>query len=145
MPAASDVLDFLGPVEHFVVVVPDGEVTDELVAPIAALVASDTIIVLDVEVISRSDDALRVLDPATVHSALAPFSSQLLDGEDVLLVGEQIPDGGLAVVVVYEDAWVHTLAEKLAERGAQLVSQGPVWEEDLVARLDELDAAAESA
>ncbi len=145
MPAASDDLDFLGPVEHFVVVVPDGELTDELIAPIAALVASDTIMLLDVEVISRSADALRVLDPASVHSALAPFSSQLLDGEDILLVGEQIPDGGLAVVVVYEDAWVHTLAEQLAERGAQLVSHGPVWEEDLVARLDELDATVESA
>ena len=69
-------------------------------------------------------------------SAWNGSSSVLLDADDLALVGDEIGEGSIAVVVVFENVWVLDLVANWP--GARTVLDGGVATDDL---LDALDAA----
>ncbi|MGV1004955.1 MAG: hypothetical protein ACOYEV_09365 [Candidatus Nanopelagicales bacterium] len=142
MSETIDLAEQLGPLEHLVITAPGGQLTQEFLAPLLALVEAGTIFVLDIEAVVRSGETVQVADTASLGlPQLAGAGTGLLDDADLQMVGEGLPDGGLALVIIYEDAWVSTLAAEVAAAGGELTSQGPVEVTDVLSRLDELESS----
>ena len=68
--------------------------------------------------------------------------SALLDESDVREVGAAIAPGEFAAVVVYENLWVLSLAQRLAAHGVHLIAAGGIPHEELAAALDQTEPQA---
>lgn len=139
----ADSDDLLAPVDVIVVEFPDGLVTAEGFDRLLDLVDRNVIRILDVEFVSRAADGVSVVAVSDVPvapdvdlSAWTGSSSVLLDADDLSLVGDEIGEGSIAVVVVFENVWVLDLVANWP--GARTVLDGGVATDDL---LDALDAA----
>jgi hypothetical protein len=55
--------------------------------------------------------------------------------------GNALEPGCTAAILVYENAWAAPFATALRKGGAQLVAQGRIPINDIIATLDELEAA----
>lgn len=63
-------------------------------------------------------------------------SSGLLDVDDLATIGAEIGDDSVAVVVVFENAWVLGFVDGWSRSGARLVFDGAVPTADLLGALD---------
>jgi hypothetical protein len=77
------------------------------------------------------------LDLAIVEGA----SSGLLDEEDAKEAGQALKPGAAAAIIMYENTWAAPFATALRKGGAQLVAAGRIPINDIISRLDELEAA----
>jgi Family of unknown function (DUF6325) len=68
-------------------------------------------------------------------------SSGILDEDDRREAGYALEPGTAGAILVYENSWAAPFATALRKTGAQLVAQGRIPINDLIATLDELDAA----
>lgn len=134
--------DLLAPVDVIVVEFPDGVVTADGFDRLLDLVDRNVIRVLDVEFVVRDANGCRIVAvsdlPARPGLDLSDWngsSSGLLDAEDVALLSDEIAEGSVAVVVVFENVWVLDLVATWP--GAHLVLDGGVAPDAL---LDALDA-----
>ena len=134
--------DLLAPVDAVVVEFADGVVTADGFDRLLDLVDRNVIRILDVEFISKGPDGAQVVGvselparPELDLSAWNGSSSGLLDADDIALVGDEIAQGSIAVVVVFENVWVLDLVANWP--GARVVLDSGVATDDL---LDALDA-----
>ena len=137
--------DLLAPVDAVVVEFADGVVTADGFDRLLDLVDRNVIRILDVEFISKGPDGAQVVGvselparPELDLSAWNGSSSGLLDADDIALVGDEIAEGSIAVVVVFENVWVLDLVANWP--GARVVLDGGVATDDLLGALDALDA-----
>ena len=137
--------DLLAPVDVVVVEFADGIVTADGFDRLLDLVERDVIRILDVEFVSKGADRARVVGvddlparPELDLSAWNGSSSGLLDADDIALVGDEIAEGSIAVVVVFENVWVLDLVANWP--GARVVLDSGVATDDLLDALDALDA-----
>ena len=105
--------DLLAPVDAVVVEFADGVVTADGFDRLLDLVDRNVIRILDVEFVSKGPDGAQVVAvselparPELDLSAWNGSSSGLLDADDIALVGDEIAEGSIAVVVVFENVWV---------------------------------------
>jgi hypothetical protein len=84
-----------------------------------------------------------LVDPADAVAAadgdLSDFlgsSSSLLDDEDVRHIGDILPPGTLAAVVVYENEWLVSLAGDLRRADAGIFAMGAIPVHEINAALD---------
>jgi hypothetical protein len=77
------------------------------------------------------------LDLAVVEGA----SSGLLDEEDYEEAGNALEPGAAAAIIMYENTWAAPFATALRKSGAQLVAAGRIPINDIISRLDELEAS----
>jgi hypothetical protein len=77
------------------------------------------------------------LDLAIVEGA----SSGLLDEDDYEEAGNALEPGAAAAIIMYENTWAAPFATALRKAGAQLVAAGRIPINDIIQRLDELEAA----
>jgi hypothetical protein len=78
------------------------------------------------------------------YNDLAVFqgaASGLLDEEDQQEAGNALEPGTAAAILVYENTWAAPFATALRKGGAQLVAAGRIPINDIIAALDELEAA----
>lgn len=119
-----------GPVE-WVAIVFDGPTVDTSVVPaLADLVGSGTVRILDLLIVRKDLDGvvtaaeLGELDAA----ALAAFDTLdgdvlgLLSEQDVPVVGEEVPPGSTALVVLWENLWATSFAERVRAAGGTLLT-----------------------
>ena len=147
MPSMSDLHD-TGAIGWLLIEAPSRELTGGLVPPLLDLVDRRLIRILDVVVLVNRGagdfDALTTadLDPAKVGDlgALAGASSGILSDEDTAAAAETMTPNTIGLLVVYENLWSLPFATAAREAGGQLVAQGHIPTQAIVAALDALEA-----
>lgn len=131
----------LGPINHLVVRFPTTPVPSGGLNHILGLVDAGRIVVLDAEFVVVSNDGPVVVPAEQVGApAFAGAASGLIDDADLALVADALAAGEVGFVLVYEDLTLLPAIRVLVEEGAQLVSEGSVHLDELVAILDATEA-----
>lgn len=140
----------LGPIDFIVVEWPPGkEPNGEGLRHLVDLTDRGLIQVLDLAFVRKSEDgtvegvAIADLD-GDGRLDLMQFegaSSGVLDQEDFDEAGSALEPGTAAAILVYENRWAAPFATALRKSGAQLVASGRIPVNDLLQKLDELEAA----
>jgi hypothetical protein len=149
-------IDQLGPVDYLIVGFPaekanfSGAMADEL----KKLMDSGTIRVLDLMMVTKADDGtveaaeLRDHDESDVGElrSLEADLSLLLAAEDVERVGADLEPGSTAAVLVWENTWAGPLASAIRHSGGELIGNGRIPTQALIAAAEEdREAAAAGA
>ena len=141
-----------GPVDYLVVEFPGNRMNGEALARLVDLVDAGTIRVLDLVFVRRElDGSTLAVEIADLDSDgdldLAVFegaSSGLIGAEDVDAAASVIEPGSSAGVLVYENTWAAPLTAAVRRAGGVLVAGGRIPVEDVLATLDDLEAAETS-
>jgi hypothetical protein len=142
-------IDELGPIDYLVVEFPADRQPDGSAFPLLVdLVDRGIIRVLDLAFIRRELDGsvvgIDVTDAGLTGdfdvTVFATAASGLLDDEDRFEAGAVLEPGCTAAVLVYENTWAAPFATALRRNGAQLVSNGRIPVQAILAALDSLDA-----
>jgi len=140
----------MGPIDFLVVEWPkDSPPTGEAFPYLVDLVDRGVIRILDLAFVEKDTEgnvlALEVSDfDGDGYDDLAIFegaSSGLIGEEDQQEAGGVLEPGTAAAILVYENTWAAPFATALRKGGAQLVAQGRIPINDIIATLDELEAA----
>jgi hypothetical protein len=136
----------LGPIDYLVVEWPAGkQPSGEGLPLLVDLVDRGLIRVLDLAFVRKEDDGtivgldLSEFDGDPVLTVFEGASSGLLGDEDYAEAGAAIEPGCSAALLVYENTWAAPFATALRRSGAQLVANGRIPVNALLAALDELD------
>jgi hypothetical protein len=140
----------VGPIDYLIVEWPAGSPpTGEAFPYLVDLVDRGIIRILDLAFIEKGADgnviAIDIGDfDGDGYNDLVVFegaSSGLLDDEDREEAGSVLEPGEAAAILVYENSWAAPFATALRKSGAQLVANGRIPINDIIATLDELEAA----
>jgi Family of unknown function (DUF6325) len=141
-------LDSLGPIDYVIVEFPAGasSFTGEMAEELLALVDSGTIRVVDILILTKSEDGtidamelsdLEDLGPLqTVEAQLA----ELLAEEDVENLAAAMDPGTTAGVLIWENLWAGPFASAARRSGGQLIATGRIPIQAIIASI-EADAA----
>jgi hypothetical protein len=136
----------LGPIDYLVVEWPAGkQPSGEGLPLLVDLVDRGLIRLLDLAFVRKEDDGtivgldLSEFDGDPVLTVFEGASSGLLGDEDYAEAGAAIEPGCSAALLVYENTWAAPFATALRRSGAQLVANGRIPVNALLAALDELD------
>ena len=142
-------LDQLGPIDYLVVEFPADREPDGSALPLLAdLVDRGIIRILDLAFARREADGSVVgVDISDLGltgdldvQMFATASSGLLDESDLAEAGSALEPGCTAAVLVYENTWAAPFARALRRNGAQLVADGRIPVQALLAATEALDA-----
>lgn len=141
MPVPDD--DVLAPVDYLVLQLPAAaEVAGDLDA-LLQLATDGVIGVLDAEFVVNDGGTCRTAATAEASSLLGidvsaweGASSGLLQSDDLAGLADEVEAGFVALVLVYENRWVHGLVGPWSAHGVRVVAEGAVPVDDLVAALD---------
>lgn len=136
----------LGPIDYLVVEWPAGtQPSGEGLPLLVDLVDRGLIRVLDLAFVRKEDDGtvvgldLTEIDGDPVLTVFEGASSGLLGDDDYEEAGAAIQPGCSAALLVYENTWAAPFATALRRSGAQLVANGRIPVNALLAALDELE------
>ena len=140
----------VGPIDYLVVEWPPGaEPNGEGLKQLVDLTDRGLVRVLDLAFVRKNEDgsvegvAITDIDGDGTLD-LVEFegaSSGVLDQEDYDEAGAAIEPGSSAAILVYENTWAAPFAKALRKSGAQLVATGRIPINDLIQRLDAMEAA----
>lgn len=139
----------IGPVDYLIVEWPkDSPPKGEAFPYLVDLVENGVIRILDLTFVEKdSDGNVRGVDIGDFdgdgYSDIAVFegaTSGLIHEDDRADAAEILENGTAAAILVYENTWAAPFATALRKSGAQLVGQGRIPLNDIIARLDELEA-----
>ena len=141
-------LEDTGAIDWLLVEAPGKDMNGALVPPLLDLVDRRLIRILDVLVlVKRTDDDFDALttaelDPDKVGDlgALDGASSGLLSHDDAATAASLMSPGSLGLLVVYENLWSLPFAAAARAAGGQLVAQGHIPTQAILAELDVLEA-----
>jgi len=142
-------IDELGPVDYLVVEFPAGQqnFTGEAAEQLLRLHDSGTIRVMDLVIIGKGDDGtimaqeLGDLDDMGEFARLETELAETLAEEDVIAFGETMENGSLGAVLVYENLWAAGFASAVRHAGGQLISQGRIPVQAIIAAVEADEAA----
>ena len=142
-----DELDEMGPVDYLVVEWPDQQPKGEAAPLLVDLVERGVIRVLDVAFIAKGEDGTvatldisSLADQSDAFKELDGAQSSLLSAEDFEEAGATLEPGTSAAILVYENVWAAPFAVALRRSGAQVVANGRIPIQTIVAALDAADA-----
>jgi hypothetical protein len=146
----AEELEEMGPIDYIVVEWPKGTKPTGEAAPILVdLVEKGIVRVLDIAFITKSEDgsvaALEIADLGSDDEQIRLFegaSSGLISDEDRSEAGEALDPGATAALLVYENRWAGPFAAAVRRSGAQLVADGRIPVQDLIAALEAAEEAA---
>jgi hypothetical protein len=134
----------LGPIDYLVVQWPPEKQPDGAALPLLVeLVDRGLIRVLDLAFVRKEADGAVVGVDIAGNEDLAVFdgaSSGLLWEDDFTEAGQALDPGCSAAILVYENTWAAPFATALRRSGAQLVANGRIPVNAIIAALDELEA-----
>ncbi len=131
--------DHLGPIALFVVGFPSGEPSPAGFAKLVELVDNGLIHILDVEFVTKTNRTVEPVDAATLPDAVAPFvgaASGLIDATDLSTLADELSDGMLAAVVVYEELAIIPALDAWEDEGATILLEGHLTPAELTDALD---------
>jgi len=148
----DEAIDQLGPIDYLVVEFPVGKskFDGEMAAQLKALVDDGLIRVLDVLIIQKeadgSYDASEVhefeSDDAGLLRELGAEAAEFLAMEDVEAIAEVLEPGSVAAVLVWENTWAVPFAVAVRNAGGQLVANGRIPMQAIIAAVEADDEAA---
>jgi hypothetical protein len=138
-------VDVLGPVDYLVVEFPADKAnfSGEMAAELTALVEGQLVRVLDLVLLRKEPDGsvetaeLADVDETDVGElrALEADLAMLLAEEDIEEVGKALQPGSLAAVLMYENSWAGAFASSIRRAGGQLVANGRIPTQALLAAI----------
>ena len=145
---STDELDAMGPIDYLIIEWPDRQPTGEAAPLLVDLVDRGLIRIIDLAFIAKGEDgSVTMLDISSLAEAsealqeLVGASSGLLSDEDAGEAGNALEPGTSAAVLVYENRWAAPFAAALRRSGAQLVANGRIPIQAMLAALDATEAA----
>lgn len=140
------------PVDYALFEFPNEHVTGEAAQRVLDLVDAGMVRIYDIAAIRKDADgsvsAFEMRDfpgegPAS-FSSLSGAQSGLLDADDVADASAVLEPGTLAVLVVYENAWLEPFVDAANRAGGRYVAGGRIHTQTIVVTLDALEAGASS-
>ena len=145
---SAEELEEMGPVDYLIIEWPDRQPRGEAAPLLADLVDRGLIRIIDLAFVAKGEDgSVTTLDLASLAEQADPLgelagaSSGLLSDEDAEEAATALEPGTSAAVLVYENVWAAPFAAALRRSGAQLVANGRIPVQAILAALD---AAEES-
>jgi hypothetical protein len=144
-------LDELGPVDYVVIEFPAGKsnFTGEMAKELLALVDAGTIRVIDILILAKSDDGsidaieLSDVDELGELQSLEAELAELLAEEDVAHLAAAMDPGSVAGVLVYENLWAAPFAAAARHSGGQLIANGRIPIQAIIASIEADEALEE--
>jgi Family of unknown function (DUF6325) len=144
-------LDELGPVDYIVVEFPAGasNFTGEMAKELLALVDSGTIRVIDVLILTKSEDGTVEAKELSDIEELGPLEAveaqlaELLAAEDVENLAAAMDPGSTAGVLIWENLWATPFASAARRSGGQLIANGRIPIQAIIASIEADEAATE--
>lgn len=145
----SNDIDEMGPIDYLVVEFPNtNKLTGEGFAQLVELVDRGIIRIIDLVFIQKGADgsvaAVAIADlDGDGKLDLAVFegaSSGLIGDDDIAEVGAVLQPGNAAGILVYENVWAGPFAAALRRGGAEVVANGRIPVQELIAALDAAEA-----
>ncbi len=141
-------LEETGAIDWLLIEARDKEINGELAPPLLDLVDRRLIRILDALIlVKRGDDDFDALttsdlDPEQVGDlgGLAGASSGLLSDDDAAAAAAVLEPGSLGLLIVYENLWSLPFAMAVRKAGGQLVAQGHIPIQAMLAELDALES-----
>jgi uncharacterized membrane protein len=144
---SADDLAEMGPVDYVVVEWPGEQPTGEAAPLLLDLVDRGLIRILDLAFIVKGEDGtvagLEISDLGDNVEDLKVFegaSSGLLSDDDISEAGAALDPGTSAALLVYENSWAAPFASAVRKSGGQLVANGRIPIQAIVAALDAAEA-----
>jgi hypothetical protein len=144
-------IDELGPVDYLIVEFPSGQqnFTGEGATELLKLHDAGIIRIMDLVIMVKEEDgsidAMELSDVpdlgefARIEAELA----ETLSADDVVTLAEAMAPGSVAAALIYENLWAAPFASALRRAGAQLVADGRIPIQAIIAAV-EADAALEA-
>ncbi len=133
----------MGPIDYLIMEWPDGQPSGEAAPLLVDLVDRGLIRVIDIAFVSKGEDgSVTRLDLAALAERfeslkeLEGASSGLLSDEDAEEAATALEPGSAAGILVYENRWAAPFAVALRRSGAQLVANGRIPVQAILAALD---------
>lgn len=147
----TEVIDELGPVDWLVVEFPGSRFNGEIAPTITDLVDREIIRVLDLLMLRKDDGNLEAFEIAELEDSelgeLREYEAELamlLSAEDVEAVAAAIEPGSSAACLVFENRWAAPFASAVRRAGGQLVANGRIPVQALLASIEADGATSES-
>jgi hypothetical protein len=145
--AMSDI-DEMGAIDWLLLEAPGKEMTGALIPPLLDLVDRRLIRIIDVLILVKREegdfDALTTSDLDTDRvgdlGALAGASSGIMSADDAAEAAALMQPNSLGLLIVYENLWSVPFAVAARKAGGQLVAQGHIPTQALLAALDALES-----
>jgi hypothetical protein len=146
-------LDELGPVDFVVVEFPAGanNFTGEMVKELLALVDNGIIRIIDALILAKAADGaveaieLEDLDDLGELQVLEAELAELLAEGDVEHLAAAMEPGSVAGVLIYENLWAAPFASAARRSGGQLIANGRIPIQAIMASIEADEATAEGA
>ena len=140
-------LDELGPVDYLIVEFPAGasSFAGEMAAELRALVDAGTIRVIDVLILTKDADgtveATKLSDLGELQVLEAELG-ELLAGDDLEHLAAAMGPGSMAGVLIWENLWAAPFASAVRHSGGQLIADGRIPIQAIIASAEADEAAA---
>lgn len=138
----------IGPIDYLVVEWSGGKQPDGSALPhLVDLVERGIVRILDLAFVQVDADGnftaieLNELGDEPELSIFEGASSGLISDDDLAEAAGVVEPGASAALLLYENTWAAPFATALRKNGAQVVANGRIPINDIMARLDELEAA----
>lgn len=140
----TETIDELGPVDYLVIEFPGSKFNGEIAPTLVDLVDRGIIRVLDlIMIVKEADGSFDAIEIADVDESeagelrrLEAHVAELLSEEDVVSLAAAIEPGSTAALLVYENKWAAPFATAVRHSGGQLVANGRIPIQALVAALE---------
>jgi hypothetical protein len=143
-------LDELGPVDYLVVEFPAGQsnFTGEMAKELLALVDAGTIRVIDVLILTKNEDGtvdameLGDIEELGELQAMEAELAELLAADDVVNLAAAMDPGSTAGVLIWENLWAGPFASATRRAGGQLIANGRIPIQAIIASIEADEAVA---
>ena len=147
-----DDLEEMGPIDYVLIEWPGRQPTGEAAPILVDLVERGIVRVLDLTFITKAEDgsvaAMEISDLGERVEELKMLegaSSGLLSDEDTAEAAEALEPGTSAALLVYENRWAAPFASAVRRSGGQLVANGRIPVQAVLAALDAAEEAEAAA
>ena len=146
-------LDELGPVDYLVVEFPAGasNFTGEMAAELVKLADAGTIRVIDVLILTKNEDGsvdateLSDIEELGELQVIEAQLAELLAEEDVMNLAAAMDPGSTAGVLIWENTWAAPFAAAARHSGGQLIANGRIPIQAIIASIEADEALTEGA
>jgi hypothetical protein len=150
---ADTSLDELGPVDYLVVEFPEGasNFTGEMAAELVKLSDAGTIRVIDVLILTKNEDGsvdateLSDIEELGELQAIEAQLAELLAEDDVAHLAAAMDPGSTAGVLIWENTWAAPFAAAARRSGGQLIANGRIPIQAIIASIEADEALTEGA
>ena len=140
---SPDELEEMGPIDYLLIAWPDPHPNGEIAPLLVDLVDRGIIRILDLAFVAKSEDGtvagLEIADLGEQVAELEVFegaSSGLLSDDDLQEAAAALEPGSAAAVLVFENRWAAPFASAVRRSGGQLVANGRIPIQAILAALD---------